>query len=325
MARNVFKDYIEADKRYLREYINLVTEKKINSKIRNMILDTYTNIRYYDACEHVKKTLIDNIEYHVIENYIKLFKEKDNRANIPYIVDSLIIIRYVILLEMSVIGNNKNLQNQVVSYEENIKGKYRDTQVLINDLIKKIKDENRKKEKYINGLLSNDFSVTKRNTNINDVFEIFLNTSIKVPDLYSEVAVSRVYNSDAIYEDRTLVFYFLISREILIDMINGKHSYKYIAAFPASIVTKHNKLLNLLKVIDGDYLRDRVILKVNYKDYLEQKEEFDKLIHEGYSLAVIIDDEFDDNVVLLNVFTYILLDEKADQKKFKKLDNVIYI
>ena len=77
MARNIFKDYLDYDKNFLKEYINTITEKKINSKICDMIIDTYINIRYFNNYEPVKATIIDNIEYYVVNNYIRDYIEKD--------------------------------------------------------------------------------------------------------------------------------------------------------------------------------------------------------------------------------------------------------
>ncbi len=66
MARNIVKDYIDCDKKNIKEYIDIITEKKLHSKISDMIVDTYVGVRYYDMYERVKKNIIDNIEYYVI-------------------------------------------------------------------------------------------------------------------------------------------------------------------------------------------------------------------------------------------------------------------
>ena len=70
-------------------------------------------------------------------------------------------------------------------------------------------------------------------------------------------------------------------------------------------------------------VKERMILCVNYSDYTSNKDEYDKLIHDGYSLAVVIDDDVKGNMVLLNVFTYIIIDYEKYQSKFEDFDNVI--
>ena len=322
MARNIFKDYLDYDKNFLREYINTITEKKINSKICDMIIDTYVNIRYFNDYEPVKATMIDNIEYYVVDNYIKNFEEKDKKKNARYIVDSLILIRYIMLLEKD---SDKRLERKVKKLEEGIKKKYQDTNVIIIDLIKTIKDNIRKKGKFITNLSSSDFSLSKKNTDKENVCEVFLDNSIKIPDLYSEIAINRVYNTGIIYEDRMLVMYLLTVRELLIDSINRNYDNKYLLDFPNILLEKRNKLSTLLKTIESDYLKERMILEVRYSDYEANKERYEDLIHEGYSFAVRIDKEIEDSMILLNVFSYILLDEKQNKKLFKNFDNVINI
>ena len=321
MARNIFKDYLDYDKKILKEYIDIITEKKINSKISDMIIDTYINIRYLNSLEPVKPTLIDNIEYYIVNNYVKDYMEKDKKKNASYIVDSLILIRYILLLEKD---SDKRLERKIKKLELGLKNKYENTNVIIIDLIKKIKDNIRKIGKFITNLSSTDFSISKKNTSIENVYQVFLDNSIKIPDLYSEIAINRVYNTGIIYEDRMLVLYLLTVRELIIDSINREYDTKYLLPFPIPLLEKRNKQITLLKTMEQDYLKERMILEVKYSDYKNNKEQFDKLIHDGYSLAVLIDEDVD-SLILLNVFTYILLDEKADKKKYKSFDNAINI
>ena len=322
MARNIFKDYLDYDKNFLKEYINAITDKKINSKICDMIIDTYINIRYFNNYEPVKATIIDNIEYYVVNNYIRDYIEKDKKKNAEYIVESLILIRYIMLLERD---SDKRIERKIKKLEDGIKQKYENTNVIIVDLIKTIKDNILKKGKFITNLSSNDFSISKKSTDKEHVYEVFLDNSIKIPDLYSEIAINRVYNTGIIYEDRMLVLYMLTVRELLIDSISRNYDNKYLLPFPISLLEKRNKQITLLKTMEQDYLRERMILEVNYSDYKNNKEQFDKLIHDGYSFAVVVDEDINDSLILLNVFSYISLNEKADKKKYKDFNNVINI
>ena len=322
MARNIVKDYVDYDKKFLKEYIDIITEEKLSNKISDMIIDTYINVRYYDMYEHEKKYPIDNIEYYVTEFFKNKFNDKNKEKNIPLIIDVLIILRYVILYEKY--SKNKNASKQLESYENKLKERYSKTKIMVSDLIKKIKDHTHKKEKFINNIMSNEFSVTRNDTNISKVFNISFDNSVKIPDLFSEIAIDRVYNSGAIDEDKMLVFYTLTAREILVDMTNYQYDNKYLISFPTSLIGKRNKLNNLLKLIDIDYLKERMIFKILYSEYLEKKEDFDKLIHDGYSLGVEIDDVIS-NVVLLNVFSYILINKEKYSKELDSFNNVILL
>ena len=136
--------------------------------------------------------------------------------------------------------------------------------------------------------------------------------------------MNRVYNSGIINEDKMTVFYLLTEREILVDMENFDSDNKYLIEFPQSLIDKKNKLSALLKTMDSDYLKERMIFKVLYSDYLNKKDDYDKLIHDGYSLAVIIDEEVN-NTTLLNIFSYIILEGNKYKNILKEFDNVICI
>lgn len=323
MARNVVKDYLEYEKQNLKNYISIITNKKLNNNLCDMIIDTYIDIRYFNAYTSVKKNLIDNIEYYVFEKFKKSFVDDNVRKNVVLMLDALIVIRYLILFEKY--NKDENAKNGLLQYEQKVYGKYKDTNILITDLIKDIKTNYHKKEKFLEELLSTDFSVDKKETNIKDVYETILDNNVKIPDLFSDFAVNRVYNSGTINEDKMLVYYTLLSRMILLDMIDYNYTNKYLISFPESIIDRDSKLNNLLSIIDLEYLKERVVMIISYHDYKEKKDSYDFLIHKGYSFAVIIDEEVKDDLVMFNIFSYILVENPDDEKIFNTYNNVIKI
>ena len=323
MARNVVKDYLEYEKQNLKNYISIITDKKLNNNICDMIIDTYINIRYFNAYTSVKKNPIDNIEYYVFEKFKKNFVDDNLRKHVVLILDALIVLRYIVLYEKYC--DNEEAKAGLDQYEQKVYEKYKDTNILISDLIKDIKTNYRKKEKYINELLSTDFSVDKKDTNIPNVYETILDNNVHIPDLFSDFAVNRVYNSGTINEDKMLVYYTLLSRLILLDMIHYDYDKKYLISFPESIIDRESKLNNLLSIIDLEYLKEHIVMIISYHDYKEKKDSYDFLIHKGYSFAVIIDEEIKDELVMFNVFSYILVDNEDNEKFFNTFSNVIKI
>ena len=64
------------------------------------------------------------------------------------------------------------------------------------NIIKMIKDNTHTKEKFMSGLLSNDFCVTKIETNNKYVYDLSFDNSVKIPDLdvFSEmIGILTVY------------------------------------------------------------------------------------------------------------------------------------
>lgn len=323
MARNVVKDYLDYEKQNLINYISLITDKKLNSNICNMIVDTYIDVRYFNAYASIKKNPIDNIEYYVIEKFKKNYIDKNTRKNALLMIDALIVLRYVILFEKY--NSKEEAKDGLEQYERKVREKYKDTSILVSGVIKDIKSNYQKKDRFLKELLSTDFVIDKKITNISNVYDVILENNINIPDLFSDIAVNRVYNTGTINEDKMLVYYTLLSREILLDMINYNYDNKYLIDFPTSIIDRKSKLDNLLKIFNIDYLKERMVMEITYHDYKENKDEYDDLIHEGYSFAVIIDDEIKDDLVLFNVFSYIIVGNDEDEKLFNGYSNVIKI
>ena len=53
MSRNIVKDYIDFDKKCLKNYIDIVAKKNLSEKISDLIVKTYVDVRYYDIYEQV--------------------------------------------------------------------------------------------------------------------------------------------------------------------------------------------------------------------------------------------------------------------------------
>ena len=92
-----------------------------------------------------------------------------------------------------------------------------------------------------------------------------------------------------------------------------------------------NKLKQTLKVIDNAAIQDKIFLKIQYKDFEENKELIYSLIKDGFRFAIIIDDTFVATLInlrKLSIFKYMLVPEGCkNYDKIKesqgKLNNII--
>ena len=322
MTRNIVKEYIDYDGESIVKFINVITQKKLNSKICDIIKNIYIDIRYFNHYEHVKNNIIDDICYYVKEQIKIEIDEKQIEKNNKLINDALLIIRYVILNEKY--SNDNNISKLLINFEDKLKEEYQNSRIIINDLIKSIKSNLKIKERFINNLSSTDFSVMPKETNLKGVYNVYFENSVKIPDLFSQVAINRVYNNGIISEDKMLVFYLLTEKEILNDIVSFKYDKVYLLDFTKELLGRRNKLINLLKIFDMDYLKERMVLKIYYKDYLIYKERVDELIHDGISFGIILDSNYVDNMVSLDIFSYITVNGNLlDKSYIKKYKNVI--
>ena len=60
----------------------------------------------------------------------------------------------------------------------------------------------------------------------------------------------------------------------------------------------------LLKIIDNDVSKEKIIFKINYSLFLENKEMIFKILNDGYNMALVKDDQFQNNNYV-NLFNYV--------------------
>lgn len=325
MSRNVVKDYINFDKECMHKYIDIVTNKKVHSRIVDEMLKTYVDVRYYNIYDPVNEYSIENIGYYIKENVNKLIQNKKvNDDEKKAINNALWIIKYVLFYEK--INNDKSLQKMLLDLEEKIRSSFKASDKKKDDLFTSIRRNTSAKRKFIRGLSSNEFSVERQNTNLLNVYMLKFFNSVKIPELYSETAIRRVYNNGSIGEDKYLVFYTLSSVIVLSDLLGFNYDRTYIMDFNSVLLVKKNKLNSLFRIIDLDILKEKLIMKISIDEYITFKDQVDQLIRNGYSFAINMDESFKkikDNVPF-DVFTYIIFDGKIENiKDFPNIDKVI--
>ena len=323
MSRNIVKDYVNFDKECMTKYINIVTQKKLTSKIVDIITTTYIDVRYYNIYDRVLDYPIENIGYYIKKNVDKYLQNKKADEDInTAISNSLWIIKYVLFYEK--VNSDKKLHQMLLELEEKVRNSFKASDKVKNELFDSIRKNTNNKRRFIRGLSSNEFSVIPKKTNLHNVFMLDFQNNVKIPELFSQMAINRVYNTGAISEDKYKVFYILTSVLILSDLLSFNYDISYIIEFNPMLLVKNKKLNNLFKIMDVDILKEKMVMKITYEDYLVGKEYVDKLIHEGYSFAIIINDDYKDDLVLLDIFSFIILDGKLSNiKGLDDKDNLV--
>ena len=111
----------------------------------------------------------------------------------------------------------------------------------------------------------------------------------------------------------------------------GNFAKKYIVDLAESLFTKTKKLNYTLKVINNPAIQDKVILKISYTNFVENKELIYSLIKSGFKFGIQIDDAFKASLLELRklaIFDYLLVpynNKNYDliKKHETKLSNVI--
>ena len=153
----------------------------------------------------------------------------------------------------------KILNKENYDFEENV---YR--QVMA------IRDE---KEKLLSRFETDNFFLKitnyKEKTNI---YRVNLKHKLKFPMEYSEMAINKVFNKGITNEDKLIIEYYLITVQVIKDIIKQNFKKQYIVEFAETLLDKPKKIKGLLNSIDNVAIQDKICLKIRYEHFKENKE-----------------------------------------------------
>lgn len=299
------QEYIEFSKKNIIEYLKLILEKKYNKELVLKLLDIYIKVRYYNYYEPKSKNEETNINYYM-KQIVMEDKENEELKQIFY------IFKYILYFDnVKPYDNLKELVEEINEYKKTILKEENET--FETELIKLIKENEKRKQKYFKSFSNEHFQIELKNTNKRKVSKVNLNYDIKFNKIYSSYSINKVYNSPIINEQKAFITYYLISLEILKNAINTIYDKEYIVDFPVGILEKKQKTQRLKEVIDNEIIKNNIILKINYKDYISNKDTINEWIKEGYNFAPQIDESYnyeENSRLWLDIFKYIIIDKE---------------
>ncbi len=322
MSRNIVGDCINYDYKNTLGYLKLIFNGKPAKGIPNKMVDYYFDLKYCNLLnsQNIINGIIDGVKKKIYD-YIKEENIKADNFN-NEINDSLWILKYILCFEQAI--NDKKIMKLLLKLEEDVRKRNQEHASTKIKLFSIIKNNQEIKEKFIKKCSCKDFELDIKNTNIQNVFYTKLKSNVKIPELFSVTAVQKVFDSGTVNEDKLLVLYTLISIKIMEEINKFDYSRKYVISFDSNLLSKKNKCKQLFKIFDIDFLKDRMIMEIDYNDFINNKDVVYDYIREGYKFAVVINDSFSDNIQLLEVFEIILLNGKKEKiAKLKKIDNVL--
>lgn len=326
MSRNIFKDYIDYDKKCISDYISSTMGDVITQKNINNVVDAYINARYYDNYEHIEESNVNNVMYYVKKSLLDNIKDKVKETRSDEVKNNLSntlwIIKYILYFEKA--RGDKKISKLLDELEEKVKKRFNTNEDVKKTLFPIIKEKMKYKEDFLKKCSCKDFTLEVNKTNVEKTFYTKLISNVKMPDLFSQYAINRVYNQSIVNEDKLYVTYTLVNINILNDILKFEYDKKYVVPFDKNLLNKGNKIRDLFHMFDLDVLKDRACFEIKYEDFVENKDKINEYIHNGYKFAILINDSFCEPVEVLGVFEYVILDGKLrNMPRLKKTDNVI--
>ena len=319
MTINLANEYIELTKKEIIEYLKLVFGNKFNRKYCDIYIKKYIDIRYYnfydyDTSRTLRKKILDNLRDLAEELVID---DIQNRT----IIDNTCLFFYYILYFDNVIIS-KDIEKTIEKIEK-LRKRILDVEdeSFTKELYRIVKEYKTKKEKLLGKIESDEFFIKLTNypKKLN-VYRVNLKYNLKFPLIYSEFAINKAFNTGLINEDRLLIEYYLVAKKALEDVLKQNFTKQYVLEFTDKLLTKPNKLKNLLNIIDNTAIKDKVSIKIKYEFFIDNKEKIYELIKEGFKITLILDNSFKVNyktIDTLEVFKYVILNK--DLKNYNEI------
>ena len=301
----VVEEYIEFSKKNILKYLKLILEKYYDKEIVESLVETYINIRYYNI-DQKTKNLEKNINYYLKQKVTEILDEKEEKIKIIFYT-----FKYILYFDnVKEYESLKNIIEEIVEYRKSIS---LENDEFKEEITKLIKENEKRKQKYLEAFKSDHFLLDQIKTNKKNVYFVELKNNIKFNKIYSSYSINKVYNSGLVNEQKDFIIYYQISIEILKNAIIGNFNQEYIVDFPLSILEKKQKTIRLFSIVNNEMIKNSLILKFTYSSYLENKDQINEWIKEGYKVAIIIDEKYnyeEQQKMWLEIFNYIIVDQE---------------
>lgn len=330
MVVNIINKYTDITRKQMNTYMKLVFGNLFNKEYNDVYIQKYINTRYYNYNEaDVKETFRARI--------LSELKDTEESLAISNISDRDLIQKMDVFFQYVVYFDDivkcKDLKKKierVVKLRKKLLNKFSES--FEKNLYNKMIEFKEQKAKMLESFDTDDFYLKLTNyPKRYNVYRVNLKHNVEIPLEYSEFAINKAFNSGIIQEDKLIVEYYLVELNILKDILKQKFSKQYIVEFSETVFKKSKKLKNLLKIINNPITQDKIILKIQYEDYLRNKEKIHDILRDGYKFAVILDDSFvvnSRNVPTLDIFKYVILNKQLEfYEKIKelKIQNILEI
>ena len=324
---SIIEKAISIKEEELNEIINVFDEPKLKpneATIKENFLKIYMEGKYFNYCGNIttdsnSKNTCSKLEEVLIEESAKMIKDyKGNDVRF----DTKVLKYKALFIVLANIeyanASYEDIDTKVSVYKKKISKylEYEDKE--LNNKIKDIISIQRIYKKIFNDTVesvdTNTFILNYNQlTTKKNIYGLVLDHNITFSKVYSNYIISKTYDEGVVAEDKVLVILNILLSKIAKDMIDGNFKNKYLLYLPASIYDKGNKLGNILKLLDNEFIKESVLILVKSSVIVNKKKVFKDIKKEGYQIAIV----YDNNPIkiadssIYSIATYIFIDKKV--------------
>ena len=324
MSCNIVNEYVSYSKKSIKKYLQVILERYFDQDIYDDLINAYINTRYYNMYDAVDKRFEVNIAYYLkksIEDIKDDSKYKKKASAMFY------LFKYILYFDnVRECNSVRKLISEIDLYRREKLGLV-DEEFEVN-FYNLLKDDLTAKQNFIDSFDNKNFFINYIKINKEGVFDARLDYKLKFSKLYSEYAINKVFNSKDIKEQRLFVTYPLVTVKILQDIIKGNFKKEYLVPYSLSLKDKPKKKKRILNIIDNDIVKEKLILKISYDDYINNKDEIYEFTRNGFRIAIEIDSKIElteELLVLFKIFSYLICDDVDIYNNLKDKYNLLYI
>lgn len=314
MVTNLMEKYIKNIKEFLQEFTKLFFTEKYNEQVSNEYINTYIDARIYNFGEKNQRFFYRRI-------YLSLMDKKNemiqNNTDLDQNILEEMLKMYQFIFYIDEVREIAALEKFVnLMFEKRQKNfEITSNKIIESKILKLIKDYRESKKNIFEQYTTKDFLLNiQKYVLVDNTYKVSLDYNFKLPYIYSDKVISEVYNEGVINEDKLIIEYILLGIVCIKDINKGDFTKKYLVEFSKTLYKKEKKLNYSLKSIDNLAIQDKIVLKIQYSDFKENKELIYSLMKRGFRFAIIIDDSFNVSFMelkKLEIFQYLLISNRS--------------
>ncbi len=318
MTINVMDEYLnEIVKDKIIKYMKLIFDYKYDRKICGRFIDSYIKIRYNNY-SNIDKEMRENISLR--QRILEALQSTQKILIEDYPEDTVLIknmhMFFYYILYFDGVVYYKNIEDKIDKIDKmRRKVLNRNNETFKEELRNLLQEFETKEEEFFDRFRTKEFELKISEYNKKSVFRVNVKANIKFPELYSEIAIKKAFNTGLVKEEKLYIEYYLIALKIITDLKKLNFKRQYIAEFSDTLLKKDKKIKGVLNIINNEAIQDKLSLKIKYEKYKEFEQEIEDLIKSGFHIAIILDNSFEVNyynIEKLNMFSYVIVNESLE-------------
>lgn len=323
MSLNVMNEYIDFKKKAIHQYASLCLDKYYHKKIFDVLLDCYVHIRYYNINDDLNdKKGRDKIAFLINKSLVKEAKKlviEDNQAKVEAMLNF-----FGFVYQLDGVLEVKDYESVILDINHYRIHKLSLDRMDDKRLLKMLSDDDKSIQLFLSEFVDHNFYLDIKKIQNKKCFDVCLKHNVSIPKLYSKYAIDKVFNNGLILENKLFAMYYMICIQVIEDVYYFCYDHCYLVEIAGSLFEKSDKLARLLHIIDNDIVKEKVVIKIGYSDYIQYKDMIFDFIQKGYQFCLVIDDKDIDEgeVMLFDLFRFVMV-KNENKVKYKGVKNLI--